>query len=302
MEGEPWIFINGSFWPKSQAKISVFDHGLLYGDGVFETLRAYEGKILFLTRHIERLMTGARAISINIGQSAESLCQILYQTLAKNHLGDAYLRLSVTRGEGEIGLDPALCPHPTIIVQARAFSGHPPRLYQEGIRAELVKVCRNAPKSTDPAIKSLNFLNNILAMQEALRAGAREAIMLSHEGWVCEGSVSNIFWVREGILKTPATAVGLLAGVTREAVLELARLSGIAVEEGYFSPDDLAEAKEIFLTNTTYEIMPVTLLGQCKVGDGRPGEITRFLLQKYREKIPQFLAEDESNLVRPAET
>ncbi|MEW6379442.1 MAG: aminotransferase class IV [bacterium] len=282
---EPWIYINGTFWPKSQAKVSVYDHGLLYGDGIFETLRAYGGRILFLSRHIERLLAGAQAISLETGQTPGDIRDILYQTLAKNHLEDAYLRLSITRGEGEIGLNPALCPKPTIIVQARAFSGHPQELYQEGIRAELVHIRRNAPKATDPAIKSLNFLNNILAMQEALRAGAREAIMLSQEGWVCEGSVSNIFWVSNGILRTPDPAVGLLAGVTRDAVLGLARLFGIAVEEGYFPAQDLFTATEAFVTNTTYEVMPVTSLGRCPVGDGQPGEIARFLLQKYREKI-----------------
>ena len=259
---EPWIYINGKFWKKSEAKVSVFDHGLLYGDGIFETLRAYGGRILFLSRHIKRLFASASAISLETGRSPDDIRGILYQTLTQNHLTDAYIRLSVTRGEGEIGLNPALCPLPTTIIQAKPFAGHPQEHYQQGIRASLVQVRRNAPQTTDPSIKSLNFLNNILAMQEALRAGAQEAVMLSTDGWVCEGSVSNIFWVRNGVLKTPDLRVGLLAGVTREAVLEIARQEGLTVEEGCFPPEDLLGATEAFVTNTTYEVMPVTSLGQ----------------------------------------
>ena len=287
---EPWIYINGKFFKKSEARISVFDHGLLYGDGVFETLRAYGGKILFLSRHIRRLFASASAISLKIGCSPDDIREILRQTLDRNHFTDAYIRLSVTRGEGEIGLNPALCPLPTIIVQARPFSGHPQEHYQQGIRASLVQIRRNAP--TDPSIKSLNFLNNILAMQEALRAGSQEAVMLSIDGWVCEGSVSNIFWVRDGILKTPDLRIGLLAGVTRQAVLETARQEGLPVEEGCFSPHDLFKAAEAFVTNTTYEVMPVTSLDRVALNNGQVGEISRLLLRKYREKIPEFLAED----------
>jgi branched-chain amino acid aminotransferase len=335
---EPWIYINGRFWKKSEAKVSVFDHGLLYGDGIFETLRAYEGRILFLSRHISRLFASASAIFLQIGRSPDDIREILYQTLAQNHLTDAYIRLSVTRGEGEIGLNPVLCPLPTTIIQAKPFAGHPQEIYQRGIRASLVQVRRNAPQTTGPSIKSLNFLNNILAMQEALRAGAQEAVMSSTDGWVSEGSVSNIFWVRNGVLKTPDLRVGLLAGVTREAVLEIAVQQGLEVDEGYFLPDDLLGADEVFVTNTTYEVMPVTSLGQApvnngqvgeinrgqapvnngqvgeitrgqapvnnrqvgeitrgqaSVNNGQVGEITRLLLQKYREKIPEFLAEDE---------
>lgn len=289
---EPWIYINGRFWKKSEAKVSVFDHGLLYGDGIFETLRAYGGRILFLSRHIRRLFASASAISLKIDRSPDDIRGILYQTLTQNHFTDAYIRLSVTRGEGEIGINPGLCPIPTTIIQAKPFAGHPQEHYQHGIRASLVQVCRNASRTIDPSIKSLNFLNNILAMQEALRADAQEAVMLSTDGWVCEGSVSNIFWVRNGVLKTPDLRVGLLAGVTREAVLEIARQEGLAVEEGYFPPEDLLGATEAFVTNTTYEVMPVTSLGQAPVNNGQVGEITRVLLQKYREKIPEFLAED----------
>lgn len=299
---DPWIYINGKFWKKSQAKVSVFDHGLMYGDGIFETLRAYEGKILFLSRHIKRLLAAASAISLKIGRSAEEIAEILYQSLHKNNLTDAYLRLAVTRGVGEIGLDPALCPVPTIIVQAKPFAGHPDDHYRQGIRAVLVQVRRS---SADPSLKSLNFLNNILAVQEARRDGGQEALMLNKDGWVCEGSVSNIFWVRNGVLKTPDVRAGLLAGVTREAVMEIARQSGIAVEEGLFPPEDLLEADEVFLTNTTYEIMPVTsievmpgtstglhLAGQRLVNDGKVGGMTLSLLQKYRGKISEFMAED----------
>jgi len=289
---EPFIYVNGNFYRKSKAMISVFDHGLLYGDGIFETLRAYDGKILFLARHLNRLFSSASGISLKLDLSFSQIRGVLYETLEQNQLKNAYLRISLTRGEGEIGLNPDLCPVPTLIVMARPFSGHPEELYQSGIQASLVHIRRNAPQTTDPSIKSLNFLNNILAMHEALRIGAREAFMLNLEGWVCEGSVSNVFWVRDGILKTPAAGCGLLSGVTREAIITLACQAGIPVSEGYFRPEDLLAAEEVFITNTTFEVMPVTSVDQKAISRGKVGRITRFLGQEYRKKIPQFLAEE----------
>jgi branched-chain amino acid aminotransferase len=289
---EPLIYVNGNFYRKSKAMVSVFDHGLLYGDGIFETLRAYDGKILFLSRHLNRLFSSASLISLTLDLSLSQVRGILYETLEQNQLKNAYMRISLTRGEGEIGLNPGLCSNPTLIVMAKPFSGHPEELYQSGIQASLVHIRRNAPQATDPSIKSLNYLNNILAMHEALRIGAREAFMLNLEGWVCEGSVSNVFWVRNGILKTPATECGLLAGVTREAVITLARQAGIPVSEGYFLPEDLLSAEEAFITNTTFEVMPVTSLDQKVISHGKVGRITRFLWQEYRKKIPQFLTEE----------
>jgi len=224
-------------------------------------------------------------------RTPEQIRQILYQTLEQNRLQDAYIRISVTRGKGDIGLDPALCPKPTFIVMAKAFRGHPKELYQNGIHASLVKVRRNGSQSIDPSIKSMNFLNNILAMQEAMKAGAREALMMNPEGWVCEGSVSNIFWVQDEVVKTPDIGCGILAGITREAVVEIANLSGVVVEEGYFPPEDLLLAEEVFVTNTTYEVMPVTLIDQTRVNQGKVGKITRSLLLGYRKKIRDFLAE-----------
>ncbi len=288
---DPLIYVNGKFYKKSEAVVSVFDHGLLYGDGIFETLRSYRGQILFLSRHLDRLLSSAASISLKIDLTPEQIGQILYQTLEQNRLQDAYIRISVTRGKGEIGLDPALCPKPTLIVMAKTFRGHPKELYQNGIHASLVKVRRNASQSIDPSIKSMNFLNNILAMQEAMKSGAREALMLNPEGWVCEGSVSNIFWVQDEVVKTPDIGCGLLAGITREAVIKTANLSGVLVEEGYFPPEDLLMAKEVFVTNTSYEVMPVTLIDQNRVMSGKVGKITRLLLLEYRKKIPEFLAE-----------
>ena len=288
---EPLIYVDGKFYKKSEAKVSVFDHGLLYGDGIFETLRSYGGKILFLSRHFDRLFSSASSISLKIDRTPEQIEQILYQTLEQNRLQDAYIRISVTRGKGEIGLDPALCPKSTLIVMAKAFYGHPKELYQNGIRASLVHVRRNASQSINPSIKSLNFLNNVLAMQEALQAGAREALMLNIEGWVCEGSVSNIFWVQDEVLKTPDIGCGLLPGITRNAVIKLANLVGILVEEGYFLSEDLLMAEEVFVTNTSYEVMPVTSIDQEQINNGKVGKMTRLLLLEYRKKVPDFLAE-----------
>lgn len=270
---EPLIYLNGIFVKKSEAKISVFDHGFLYGDGIFETLRAYQGKITFLSQHLDRLWKSAETLSLIIPHTPNQLGGILYQSLAVNHLEEAYLRLSITRGEGEPGLDPRLCPQPTVVIMAKHFPGHPPELYGQGIKAAVVSIRRNAPYTTDPSIKSCNFLNNILAMHQALKLGAREAIMLTIDGYVCEGSISNIFWLEDRVLKTPNIRCGLLAGVTRAAVIDSAHCLGIKVEEGFFPVEDLQRAEEIFVTNTSFEVMPVTLLNQQVIGQANVGKL-----------------------------
>ena len=288
---ELYIYVNGKFFEKSKAMGSVFEHGLLYGDGVFETLRAYNGKVLFLSQHINRLFESASSIHLTIQQTPEELKSILFQTLKKNHLHDAYLRISVTRGVGDIGLNPTLCSNTSLVVIAKPFSGHQSELYEHGIQISIVKTRRNSSQAINPQIKSLNFLNNILAYQEAWQKGSREAIMLNLQGHLCEGSVSNLFWINKETLKTPDLSCGILAGITRNEVIRIALSLGILVKEGHYPSEDLILADEAFITNTTYEVMPVTAIEKNPVNDGKVGKITKNLLQEYRKDIPHFLFE-----------
>ena len=225
-----WIFLHDRFVPREEAKISVFDHGFLYGDGLFEPLRAYDGTIFRLPQHLERLARSARRLELPLPPFSQ-LEKILYDTLMRNALRDALLRLTITRGEGEIGLDPALCEKPTLVVTARSFTGYPPEDYLNGISANLVQVRRNPPSALDPAMKSTSFLNNIMAKLETQKKGAVEGLFLSLQGYLCEGTISNLFWVRRGRLETPSPEVGLLEGITREVIIALAREKRIPVEE-----------------------------------------------------------------------
>lgn len=279
-----WIYLQDRFVPKEAAKISVFDHGFLYGDGLFETLRVYDGAIFRLSRHLERLARSARRLELPLPPFPE-LEAILYETLKRNALRDALLRLTLTRGEGEIGLDPALCDKPTLVVTARPFTGYPPEYYLDGISAIIVQVRRNAATALDPALKSISFLNNVMAKSEAKKAGADEGLFLNWEGCLCEGTTSNLFWVRRGRLETPSPAVGLLEGITREVTIDLARKKRISIEEGCYRPDALFEAEEAFLTNSGFELMPVTRINGNPIGSGKPGPITRRLHQAFKEVI-----------------
>jgi len=279
-----WIYLQDRFVPKEEAKISVFDHGFLYGDGLFETLRAYNGVIFRLSQHLERLARSAQRLELSLPASAQ-LESILYDTLNRNALRDALLRLTLTRGEGEIGLDPALCEKPTLVITARPFTGYPLDDYLIGISAALVRVRRNAPAALDPALKSTSFLNNILAKIEAKKAGAVEGIFLNSDGYLSEGTVSNLFWVRQGRLETPSLAVGLLEGITREVVIALAEKEGIPVKEGFYKPEVLIEADEAFLTNSGFELMPLTRIDGEAIGSGLPGPITGRLHHAFKEVI-----------------
>src|SRR5579884_112772 len=279
-----WIYLQDRFVPKEEAKISVFDHGFLYGDGLFETLRAYNGVIFRLSQHLERLARSAQRLELSLPASAQ-LESILYDTLNRNALRDALLRLTLTRGEGEIGLDPALCEKPTLVITARPFTGYPLDDYLIGISAALVRVRRNAPAALDPALKSTSFLNNILAKIEAKKAGAVEGIFLNSDGYLSEGTVSNLFWVRQGRLETPSLAVGLLEGITREVVIALAEKEGIPVKEGFYKPEVLIEADEAFLTNSGFELMPLTRIDGEAFGSGLPGPITGRLHHAFKEVI-----------------
>ncbi|TAK10262.1 MAG: branched-chain amino acid aminotransferase [Candidatus Manganitrophaceae bacterium] len=281
-----WIYLQDRFVPKEAAKVSVFDHGFLYGDGLFETLRAYDGVIFRLRRHLERLAQSARRLELSLPPLPE-LETILYDTLNRNALRDALLRLTLTRGEGETGLDPALCAKPTLVVTARPFTGYPPGDYLKGISAAIVQVRRCAPATLDPAMKSTSFLNNIIAKLEAKKQGAFEGLFLNMEGYLCEGTISNLFWVRGGKLETPSPEAGLLEGITREVVIALARKKGLSVEEGFYKPDMLMEAEEAFLTNSGFELMPLTRVNGESIGRDHPGPITGRLHEAFKEAVKE---------------
>lgn len=293
-----WIFLNDRFVRREEAKVSVFDHGFLYGDGVYETLRAYDGRVFMLRRHLARLRQSAELIGLDLPLPDKDWPLLVQETLERNALGpgretkdgqDAYLRITVSRGEGEVGLAPALCPKPTVVILAKSFMPYPPHLHRDGVRVDLVSIRRNPDRALPPRIKSLNVLNNILAKQEATRAGAFDGIMLNAQGHVTECSASNLFFVRQGQLCTPAVECGILEGVTREVVLQLAKENRVPVEEGAYEAKALLEAEECFLTNTTLEILPVRQVGSHLLGDGRPGPVTGQLRALFRVNLPRFL-------------
>jgi len=244
------IFINGLLIPQDEAKVSVLDRGFLYGDGVFETLRAYSGKIFRIDDHIKRLFCSANAICLKTPFTGNYIKESLYQTLMGNNLKDAYLRLTITRGISDPGLDTEGCLNPTMTIISREFSGYPEDLYRHGIKAAVVSTRRIPASALNPEIKSLNFLNNIMARMEAKHANASEAIMLSTEGYVAEGTVSNIFIVKDGVVKTPPLSVGILNGVTRSLVIGLAQKNNIPLTEQQFQPEELYAADECFVTST----------------------------------------------------
>ncbi len=280
-----WIYLNNRFVPQEKALVSVFDQGFLYGDGLFETLRSYKGKIFLLAEHLRRLQKSAKRLSLVI-PNAEQLEHLLYETLRRNSLNDAMMRLTVTRGvngwgqralRGETG--EAI---PTLVIFARPFEGYPDALYKKGITACIATTRRNAKSAQDPALKSSSFLNNVLARREANALSVQEAILLNPEGYLAEGSLSNLFWVRGGKLYTPAKSVGILEGVTRNLVLKLAN----CITEGFYRKNVLYHADEAFLTNTGYEVMPLTQVDQKKIGTGRPGPITKRLRQLFLTQLP----------------
>lgn len=279
------VYVNGAFVPKADAKVSVFDHGYLYGDGIYETLRAYQGMLFLLDKHLARLKHSADSLFLKLPLTLDRIGDAMKETVAKNGLGDAYVRIQISRGPGEIGLDPALCPEPTMVIAAKPFKDYPADLFERGVSTSIVNTRRNHPLALDPSIKGTNFLNNILAKIEAIKAGAYEAIMLNWEGHVAEGTISNIFHVKSGVLFTPSLKTGILEGVTRGLVLELARREHVETRETLISPAELFDADECFITNTTMEIMPVTRIDNRTVGKGAPGPVTRALRQAYKREV-----------------
>ena len=277
------IYIDGEFLPKAEAKVSVFDHGLLYGDGVFEGIRSYNSRVFKLDEHLERLYDSAKSIMLQIPIPIETMKETVLETLRRNHLREAYIRLVVTRGVGDLGLDPDKCPTPSIIIIADKITLYPQKFYEDGLEIVTVSVRRNYSEAINPRIKSLNYLNNILAKIEGKQSGAEEVLMLNAEGYVVECSGDNIFWVKNEVLVTPPVHIGILEGVTRNSVIDLARDAGMQVEERVFTRHDLYIADECFLTGTAAEVIPVVKIDRRAIGDGQPGKVTEKLIAAFRQ-------------------
>jgi branched-chain amino acid aminotransferase len=280
---EQWIYLDGEFVPPEKAVISVFDHGLLYGDGVFEGIRAYNGRVFRLDQHLDRLYCSARAINLTIPMSKEQMRDRVVETIRRNGLQDAYVRLVVTRGKGDLGLDPVKCPVPTVFIIAGGIQIYPPELYEKGLRVVTLATRRNIVDALSPRIKSLNYLNNILGKLEANQANVEEGLMLTREGYVAEGTSDNVFIVGDGVVATPDLHLGVLAGITRGAVLEIAAAQSIPTEETTLTLFDVYNADECFLTGTAAELVPVVEVDGRRIGEGRPGPITKRLLHAFRE-------------------
>ena len=279
------IYIDGKFYPEEEAKISVFDHGLLYGDGVFEGIRAYEGRIFKLEEHLERLEDSAKAILLKMPWSRDEIRAAVLETCKRNKIKSGYLRLVITRGKGYLGLSPDRCKTPTIIIIASELELYPEKYYREGLKVVTGATWRNSPAALDPGIKSLNYLNNILAKIEGQQAGAQEVILLNPQGLVSECSGDNIFFLRHGALVTPKLSSGALNGITRTTVLELARKAGWETREDDVRRYDLFTCEEMFLTGTGAEIIPVIEVDGRSVGNGKPGKKTAELIQSYRKLV-----------------
>jgi branched-chain amino acid aminotransferase len=277
----PRVYINGKLVDKADAKVSVYDHGLLYGDGVFEGIRVYGAKAFKLREHIERLYDSAKAINLQVPIDLEAMMKAVDDTVAANNKVNGYIRLIVTRGPGTLGLDPRKC-EPQVIIIVDDISLYPPELYETGMEVITAATIRNHPNAVNPRVKSLNYLNNILAKMEAIRAGCLEAIMLNHKGEVAECTGDNLFVVKRGILKTPPTDAGILEGVTRNLVLELARDAGIPTFEATMSRHDVYTADELFLTGTAAEVIAVVKVDGRPIGAGKPGPVTRQLRERFQ--------------------
>ena len=275
------IFIDGKYYSERDAKVSVFDHGLLYGDGVFEGIRAYHGRVFRLKEHIDRLFYSAKAILLELPMSHAEIMRATVETCRKNNIRDGYIRLVVTRGVGTLGLNPNRCKKPSVIIIADKIQLYPQEVYERGLDIVTVPTMRNLHSALNPAIKSLNYLNNILAKIEANNAGVEEAIMLNAEGFVAECTGDNVFIVKNRGLSTPPLSAGALYGITRQAVIELGEEAGLKVSEPNLTRYDLFNADECFITGTAAEIVPVVKIDGRVIGNGKPGAITRRLEEDY---------------------
>ncbi len=288
-----WIYLNDRFVREEEAVVSVFDHGFLYGDGVYETIRSYGRRIFMPDQHLVRLRRSADAIGLTIPIPAHQWPALLHEAMTRNDVGhehtDAYLRITISRGAGDIGLDPALCPTPTVVVMAKPLRPPSPEQYRHGVTLIVAKTRRNLPSALSPQIKATNFLNNILAKREAIAAGAFDSILLNWESHLTECTISNLFFVRAGTLCTPALACGLLDGITRDIVLSLAQELKIPVDEGHFGVAEIYSADECFLTNTSMEVMPVTMVDGHPIGKGSPGLLTLQIHSLFKANRTHFL-------------
>lgn len=277
------IYLDGEFYDKENAKISVFDHGLLYGDGVFEGIRFYGGKVFRLEEHMNRLYDSARAICLTVPLDKAALTEAVLETIRQNELQDGYVRLVVTRGCGDLGLNPALCPKATVFVIASKITLYPEEMYRNGLVVATCATRRIPHGALSPMVKSLNYLNNVMAKIEAQQAGAGEGLMLNEQGYVAECTGDNIFIVKNGKLFTPPIASGALAGVTRAVVFEMAAEMGLAISEPEMTRYDIYTADECFLTGTAAEVIPAVKLDNRPIGDGKPGPITARLIKRFHE-------------------
>ncbi|GAJ99186.1 LOW QUALITY PROTEIN: branched-chain amino acid aminotransferase [Geomicrobium sp. JCM 19055] len=286
-EEQQWIFMNGEFVRKHEAKVSVYDHGFLYGDGVFEGIRTYDNNVYKLKEHLIRLFESARSIMMEIPYSLDEMTEIVVDTVRKNDLENAYIRVVVSRGVGNLGLDLRSCGTPQVIVIAEELALFPKELYKTGIEIVSVATRRNRPDVLSPKVKSLNYLNNILVKIEANLAGVPEALMLNDDGYVAEGSGDNIFIVKNGVLYTPPGYVGALEGITRQAIIDIADDLMYTVKEQPFTRHDVYTADEVFLTGTAAEVIAVVKVDGRVISDGKPGQETIRLTEAFREKILQ---------------
>jgi branched-chain amino acid aminotransferase len=280
------VYVNGTIRPADQAVVPVFDHGFLYGEGIYETLRTYGREPFLFDRHVARLRHSAALMALPVPFTDEELDRRVRETMVAQPVpGELYIRILLTRGVGELSYDPAVCPAPTLVIIVKPLAPPDARTFRDGVRLSIVSLRRNHPDALNPVIKSNNLLNNALAMQEAIRRGADEALMLNQAGEIAECSQSNVFLVLDGAIATPPISAGLLPGVTRQFVLDLSGEIGVPAREATLTPADLARAGEVFITGTTREITPVRAIDERVIGSGRPGPITLRLLSAFRQRI-----------------
>lgn len=284
---EQWIYLDGQFVTKENAKISVFDHGFLYGDGIFEGIRIYNGNVFKCKEHLDRLYDSAKSIMLNIPLTYEEMQDALVETLRKNELRDGYIRLIVSRGAGDLGLDPNRCPKATVVIIVEQLAIYSEEAYRTGLKTVSVSTRRNIPDALNPKIKSLNYLNNILVKIQSNLAGAGEAIMMNAQGYVTEGSGDNIFIVKNGVITTPPCYLGALDGITRQAIIELCHKQGYTLKEEPFTMHDVYVADEVFLTGTAAEVIAVREADGRIIGEGHAGPITLKLLEQFRSIVDQ---------------
>jgi len=284
----PKVWIDGKIFEKPDAKISVYDHGLLYGDGVFEGIRVYGGKIFECEAHLKRLYDSARGIRLTIPISEQQYREAMEQTIKATGFSDCYIRAVVSRGPGSLGLDPAKCPGPSVIVIVDTITLYPREMYEKGMAVITASVIRNHPNAISPRIKSMNYLNNILAKIEAVDAGVPEAVMLNHEGTVAECTGDNIFIVRDGLIATPTTSDGILEGITRDVIIRLCRKNQIPCVEKTLLRHDLYVADECFLSGTAAEVVPVTKIDGRAIGSGQVGPMTRRIMELFGRHVREI--------------